>query len=183
MTVTVSMAFSFASALPVPDLALESGDGVVVASGCAGPCAPAFSVGAPVGSVARVDCAAAASNAMDTAIDTGCLRCTFDTGVTSRSISSESLMPCGARSACGLFRKCHSCQHPLAIAWIASGENAQVTSVIHLRRGNSCVEFVLPVPPDRRHQRQSGEQWPRAGIGMELELAGRAGLGAYDGSL
>src|SRR5256885_6133385 len=83
MTVTVSMAFSFASALPVPDLALESGDGVVVASGCAGPCAPAFSVGAPADSVARVDCAAAASNAMDTAIDTGCLRCTFDTGFTS----------------------------------------------------------------------------------------------------
>src|ERR1700730_17899865 len=159
MTVTVSMAFSFASALPVPDwVFLFSGEGPVVgAPCCTGSCAPALSAWAPELSAARAECAAAASNAMDTAIDTGCLRCTFDTGVTSRSISSECLMPCGARSVCGLFRKCHSCQHPLAIAWIASGENAQVTCVIHLRRGNSCVEFVLPVPPDRRHQSQSGE--------------------------
>jgi hypothetical protein len=53
----------------------------------------------------------------------------------------------------------------LAIAWIASGEDVQVTSVIQLRRGKFFVAL---------------EQWPRAGIGMELELAGWTGLGTYD---
>ena len=86
---------------------------------------------------AMADVAAAASNAMDTAIDTGCLRCTFDTDFTSSLLSSESLIALRHPSARSLFRKCHSRQHPLAIARIASGENAQVRSVIQLRRGNS----------------------------------------------
>src|SRR5580658_981144 len=46
---------------------------------CAGPCAPAFSAGAPVFSADMADVAAAASNAMDIAIDRGCLRYAFDT--------------------------------------------------------------------------------------------------------
>jgi hypothetical protein len=56
---------------------------VLGASCCAGPGAPAFSAGAAVLSAAMAEAAAAASNAMDTAIDTGCLRCTFDTGFAS----------------------------------------------------------------------------------------------------
>src|SRR5262249_3239650 len=108
------------------------------------------------------DAAAAASNAMDTATETGCFRCTLDTGFTS------------------LIRKCHSRHRPLAIPWIASSEDAQVASVIQLRRGNCCVELFLAVPLDRGRQWQSGEQRSRAGIGMDLEFAGRAGLEAYD---
>ena len=43
---------------------------------------------APVRSAGKA-VVAAASNAMDTAIDTGCLRCRFDTGFTSRLFSSN----------------------------------------------------------------------------------------------
>src|SRR3984957_12018835 len=52
---------------------------------CAGPCAPAFS--------AMVGLAAAASNAMDMAIDRGWLRYTFDPAFPSRLLSSGSQMP------------------------------------------------------------------------------------------
>ena len=48
--------------------------------------------GHPCALTAMAAAAAAASNAMDTAIDTGCLRCTFDTDVTSSLLSSESLI-------------------------------------------------------------------------------------------
>jgi hypothetical protein len=46
-----------------------------------------------------VDVAAAASNAMDMAIDRGCLRYMFDTAFPSRLLSSVSQMPYAARSA------------------------------------------------------------------------------------
>jgi hypothetical protein len=36
--------------------------------------------------------AAAASNARDTAIDTGCLRCTFDTGLTALATAVATLV-------------------------------------------------------------------------------------------
>ena len=86
--------------LPVPDLGFfASGEGVVGPSCCAESCAPAFSAGVPVPSEAMVGVAAAASNAMDTAIDRGCLRYTFDTAFPSRLLSSGSQMPYAARSA------------------------------------------------------------------------------------
>src|ERR1700722_12031778 len=80
--VTVTSCNSSASgpALAVPDWAfLASGDGVVGPPCCAGPCTPAFCAGALVASDAMAEVVAAASNAMDTAIDRGCLRYTFDT--------------------------------------------------------------------------------------------------------
>ena len=46
-----------------------------------------------VRSDAMADVAAAASNAMDMAIDSGCLRYTFDTAFPSRLLSSGSQMP------------------------------------------------------------------------------------------
>jgi hypothetical protein len=66
----------------------------------------------------------------------------------------------------------------LAIAWIASGENAQITSVIQIRRGNFCIELILASRLHGRRQRQSGEQWPLARVSMDLELAGCTDLGA-----
>jgi hypothetical protein len=39
---------------------------------------------------------------------------------------------------------------------------------------------VLPAY-HRRLERQSGQQWACAGISVDLELAGRTGLGAYYG--
>src|SRR5882672_10599501 len=82
----------------VADLAfLASGDGVVAAPCCAGSCGPAFS--ALVCSDAMADVAAVASNAMDMAIDRGCLRYTFDTAFPSRFLSSGPQMPYGARCA------------------------------------------------------------------------------------
>src|ERR1041384_7212584 len=104
---------------------------------------------------------------MDTAIDTGCLRCRFDTGFTSGLFSS-------------LVRKRHSCQRPLAIAWIARGVDAQVTNVSPLRIRDSRVELALSGAAFRRRQRQSREQGSRARIAMDLELTGRSGLWAYD---
>jgi len=38
------------------------------------------------------DVAAAASNARDTAIDTGCLRCTFDAGLTAMAAAVATLV-------------------------------------------------------------------------------------------
>src|SRR5579862_4981838 len=178
MTVTVSR---FDVSVAWPDLLfLASGERDAGMSCAAGADAPAFSAGVPVGSDARAAFAAAASNATDTAIDTGCLRCTFDTGVTLGLIS---FFLDALRCAFRLFRKCHSRQRPLAIAWIASGENAQITSFVLLGRGNACVQLPLPVPLHDRRQRQSGEQRPRAEIGMDLKFTDGAGLGAYDGSL
>src|SRR5579872_6477673 len=56
------------------DLAfLALGDGVVEASCGVGPCGPALGAGVPAPGDAMADVAMAASNAMDTAIDTGCL--------------------------------------------------------------------------------------------------------------
>ncbi len=49
------------------------------------------------GSDALADVAAAASNAMEMAIDRGCLRYTFDTAFPSSLLSFGSQMPCGAR--------------------------------------------------------------------------------------
>src|SRR5579863_8309616 len=66
---------------PASDPALA--DGVV--------CTPAFS--------AMAEVVAAASNAMDMAIDKGCLRYTFDTAFPSRLLSFGSQMPYGACSA------------------------------------------------------------------------------------
>src|SRR5579863_83339 len=89
--VTVTSCSSPASdpALTVPDLGLVAlGDGVVGASCCAGSCTPAFS--------AMAEVVAAASNAMDMAIDKGCLRYTFDTAFPSRLLSFGSQMPYGA---------------------------------------------------------------------------------------
>jgi hypothetical protein len=40
------------------------------------------------------DVAAAASNAMDTAIDTACLRCAFDTGLTEMAAAVATLVFC-----------------------------------------------------------------------------------------
>src|SRR5450631_4069115 len=73
--------------------------GVVGAVCCAESCASAFSAETLVASDVRADVAAAASNAMEMAIDRGCLRYTFDTAFPSRLLSSGSQMPCGARSA------------------------------------------------------------------------------------
>src|SRR5579863_2103360 len=92
--VTVTSCSSPASdpALAVPDFSfLASGDGVVGAPCCAGSCTPAFS--------AMAEVVAAASNAMDMAIDRGCLRYTFDTAFPSRLLSFGSQMPYGACSA------------------------------------------------------------------------------------
>src|SRR6185437_8293900 len=70
-------------ALPVPDLGLTAlGEAVVGALCCAESCAPAFCAGAPACSDA-VAVVAAASSAMDMAIDKGCLRYTFDTAIPS----------------------------------------------------------------------------------------------------
>src|ERR1700685_1717600 len=68
--------------------------------------APASGPALPSDALADV---AAASNAMDMAIDRGRLRYTFDTAFPSRLLS-----------------------HPLAIAWIAHGKNAQISSTIRL---------------------------------------------------
>src|SRR5262249_40083499 len=43
--------------------------------------------------------------------------------------------------------------------------------------------FALPVAARCSCQRQRGHQWPRAGIGMDLELTIRIGLGAHDSVL
>ena len=70
--VTVTSFNSSASGRAAADLAfLASGDGVVGPPCCAGSCAPAFCAGALVCSDAMADVAAAASNAMDMAIDRG----------------------------------------------------------------------------------------------------------------
>src|SRR3954464_11943176 len=87
------------------------------------------------------------------------------------------------RTLSPVFRKCHSRQHPLAVARIASGEEAQGASVIQFRSGNCCVELILAGSLHYRCQWQSGEQRPSAGIGVDLEFTGRAGLGPYDSPL
>src|SRR5258708_6087315 len=48
-----------------------------------------------------------------------------------------------------LFRKCHSLPHPLAIAWIASGKNAQIASVIQLHAPSTSAaeNGVVGDPP------------------------------------
>src|SRR6516165_2138682 len=72
-------------ALAVPGLGFPASvDAVVGATGGAGPCAPAFSAGAAVLSAAMAEAAAAASRAMDTAIEMGCLRLTLDRELTAR---------------------------------------------------------------------------------------------------
>src|SRR4051794_32077974 len=81
------------------------------------------------------------------------------------------------------FRKCHSRQHPLAIAWIAGGEDAQVASVIQVRSGHCCVELILAGRRYRGRQGYCGEQGPLAGIGVDFEFPGGAGFGAYDRTL
>src|SRR5579885_3559865 len=91
------------------------------------------------------------------------------------------LPSCDARTF--LLRKSHSRQHPLAIARVAGGVKAQATSIIQLGPGNCCVELALPARTRRARQGQPGEQWAGAGVGMDLELASRAGLGAHNGSL
>src|ERR1700716_2758059 len=50
-----------------------------------------------------------------------------------------------------LFRKCHSLPHPLAMAWIASGKNAQMTSVIQLYAPSTSVakNGVVEIPACR----------------------------------
>src|SRR5260221_9708183 len=96
---SASLAPALEPALPAPFSFLTSGEGVVDACCCAEPCAPAFSAGVPVPSDAMVEVAAAASNAMDMAIDRGCLRYRFDTAFPSRLLSSGSQMPYAARSA------------------------------------------------------------------------------------
>src|SRR5271155_2097107 len=78
---------------------LASGGGVVAPPCCAGSCVPSFCAVVLVGSDAMADVAAAASNAMDMAIDRGCLRYTFDTAFPSRLLSFGSQMPYGACSA------------------------------------------------------------------------------------
>src|SRR3984885_5584719 len=100
--VTVTSCSSSASdpALAVLDLGLvASGDGVAGPPCCAGSCTPEFSAGALVSSDAMAEVVAAASNAMDIAIDRGCLRYTFDTAFPSRLLSFGSQMPYGACSA------------------------------------------------------------------------------------
>src|SRR5580658_3381472 len=100
VTVTSCSASASNPALAVPDLAfLASGDDAVGPPCCAGSCTPAFSAGALVASDAMAEVVAAASNAMDMAIDRGCLRYTFDTAFPSRLLSFGSQMPCDARSA------------------------------------------------------------------------------------
>src|SRR5580692_7447834 len=99
VTVT-SCNWSSDTGLPLFVLAfLASGDGVVGPPCCAGSCAPAFSAGTLVASDAMAEVVAAASNAMDMAIDRGCLRYTFDTASPSRLLSFGSQMPCDVRSA------------------------------------------------------------------------------------
>src|ERR1700722_17576462 len=75
------------NALAVPDLAfLASAEVVVGPSACAESGAPAFSADVPVLADAMADVVAAASNAMDIAMDRGCLRYTFDTAFPSRTV-------------------------------------------------------------------------------------------------
>src|SRR6185437_4885422 len=82
-TVTVSNC-SVWSAVPVVDVVFfASDDGAVAASCGVGPADPALDAGVPVPGDAMAEVAMAASNAMETAIDTGCLRCRLDTGFTS----------------------------------------------------------------------------------------------------
>src|SRR6516225_482429 len=66
--------------LSSPTPVVPAGGGVAGTS-CGACWAPAFSGAAAVGSAAMAEVAAAASNAMDTAIDTGCLRCSRGTVV------------------------------------------------------------------------------------------------------
>src|SRR5690348_4129541 len=89
MTVTVDNSAVCSASLPVSlpaalDLAfLDFGDGVVASSCGEELCVPGLAAGAPVPGDAMAGDTVAASNATDTAIDTGCLRCRLDTGFTS----------------------------------------------------------------------------------------------------
>jgi len=102
---------------------------------------------------------------MRTAIDTGCLRCMLNNGL------------------CSLFRKCHSRHHPLAIARIASGVNAQVGESFQLQSGKFCSELCCPPPCTAAPAAKLASKDPVQESAWISNSPAALALGPYDGFL